>query len=162
MKIHDILIRFARGARVAVVLAVAGCGGGKDVQVQNQGELCVGGAITFGPPDTTPREFVVGATVDLSVLFPPRCLSSTCMTNPMTSCAVAQIGTGNTFAVTGTASYHETGDNACSADCRLLTASCTTPPLAEGTHTFQYAGRSIDLVVPSTVPPPCTGTPFGS
>ena len=159
MRIHDISIRRAGGACVAVVLAVAGCSGGKDVQVENQGELCVGGAIIFGPPDTTPRDFAVGATVTLSVLFPPYCLSSSCMTNPMASCAIAQ--SGNTFAVTGTASYHETGDGPCSADCRLLTASCTTPLLSEGTHTFQYAGRSVDLVVPSTVAPPCTGTPFG-
>jgi hypothetical protein len=158
MRIHDISISVPGVLCGVVMLAAAGCGG-KDVHVLNQGQLCVGRSIEFGAPDTTPREFAIGATVPVSVLFPPGCLSSTCMTNPMASCALAQ--SGRTFAVTGMASYHETGDDACSADCRLLTATCTTPPLSEGTHTFRYAGGSVDLVVPSTVPPPCVGTAAG-
>jgi hypothetical protein len=159
MRIHDISISLVGVVCGVAVLSAAGCGG-KDVQVQNQGQLCVGGSFQFGPPDTAPRDYAAGSAVTVAVLFPPGCLSSTCMTNPMAGCMIAQ--SGNTFTVSGTASYHDTGDDACSADCRLLTASCETPVLAEGTFTFKYAGASVDLVVPSTVPPPCVGTAFGS
>ena len=96
--------------------------------------------------------------VELSVVF-PICLSSSCSTDRQTSCTLAR--SGNTFAVTAKGSFHEAGSGACTTDCAVLNPSCTTPTLSEGTFTFQYAGGSIDIVVPSTVPPPCTGTAFG-
>jgi len=102
----------------------SGCSGGKDVYVENQGQLCIFPASSPGTnpfiPDTTP------------------------------------------FGVTATGSYHETGADAGSLDCRTLNPHCATTALGEGTFTFRYAGGSIDLVVPSTVPPPCIGKAFGN
>jgi hypothetical protein len=163
MRIHDISIRIGAAVLGIVALAVAGCGG-KDVQVENQGRLCVFpsssvGQNGFGPLDTTPREYVAGETLQLSVVF-PLCLSSSCSTDRQASCAAEQ--TGNTFAVTAQGSYREAGSGACSADCGTLSPSCVTPALSEGTFTFKYAGGSVDLVVPSTVAPPCIGTAFGN
>ena len=152
MRIHDISIRLA-GMVYGVILAVAGCGGGKDVQIENQGRLCVFpasnvGTNAFGPVDTTPRQYVANEAVELSVVF-PICLSSSCSTDRQTSCTLAR--SGNTFAVTAKGSFHEAGSGACTTDCAVLNPSCTTPVLSEGTFTFQYAGGSIDIVVPSTV-----------
>jgi hypothetical protein len=163
MRIHDISIRLAGVVLGIVALAAVGCGG-KEVQVENQGRLCVfpssnAGQNGFGPLDPTPRQYVAGEPLQLSVVF-PLCLSSSCSTDRQASCTAAQ--SGNTFAVTAKGSYHEAGSGACTADCGTLAPSCETPMLSEGTFTFQYAGGSVDLVVPSTVAPPCVGTAFGS
>jgi hypothetical protein len=163
MKIQDISIGLAGVLCGVVVLGTAGCGGGKDVQVKNQGRLCIFPASNPGtgpfPADTTTRQYVGGEALTLSVLF-PFCLSGSCMTNRMSSCMAQQ--TGNTFVVTATASYHETGADACTDDCGVLNPQCMTPVVSEGTFTFQYAGGSVDLVVPSTAPAPCVGMAFGS
>jgi hypothetical protein len=77
----------------------------------------------------------------------------------MASCTVEQ--SGSTFVVNATASYRDVDAEACSADCGVLSAHCPTPPVAEGTFVFQYAGGSVDLVVPSSGAAPCVGTaPF--
>ena len=104
-------------------------------------------------PAATPQVFGADGVANVSVFL--RCMSSTCTVegSASASCTVEQIG--DTLRVDARGSYRDTGDNVCSTDCRPLTAQCVTAPIAAGTFTFEYAGQSADLVVPSTVPPPC-------
>jgi hypothetical protein len=163
MRIHDISISLARlVVFVFAALGAASCG--RDVQVENQGRLCVFpasdvGANGFGPVDPTPRQYVAGEPLLVSVVF-DLCLSSSCSTDRMSSCTVEP--SGSTFRVNASGSYREVGSGACSADCGTLSPSCATQPVSEGTFTFTYAGGSVDLVVPSTVAPPCIGHALGS
>ena len=163
MRSHDISIRLARVVCGAAALVAVGCGG-KDVVVQNEGRLCVFPASSVGQnglvgTDRTPLQYVAGEPLQLSVVFNV-CLSSSCSTNRQASCMVAK--SGNTFAVTARGSYHQDTSGACTDDCGVLNPTCATPPVSEGTFTFEYAGGSVDLVVPSTVVPPCVGMAFGS
>jgi hypothetical protein len=153
MKLHDISI--------ALVLAItAGCSAGEQQrQVDNQGKLC---AFPAGTPDMhpelidpAPREYPADRDIAIAVTF-PLCLSSSCSSEAMASCTVQQ--TGNTLRVTATGSFVEKTAGACTTDCGRLTARCATTALAGGTYTIDYAGNTVDLVLPSTVSPPCVGS----
>ena len=160
MRIHDNSISLV-GVLLGVALAASGCSKGEDVQLQNQGRLCVfpsdpgGSAVAL---DTTPRDYVANEVLFAAVLF-PGCFSGSCTTDRHVSCTVEQ--RGNSFVVNATASYHATGDTTCTTDCAILAGGCGTPAVPAGTFTFEYAGDSVDLVVPSTVPAPCAGMVFG-
>jgi len=157
MKIHDISIRLA-GALFGIVLGASGCGG-ETHEFHNTGRAC----LFSGPPSdeflvvpnlsTYMTDFQADDVLEVGVFL--RCMSSTCTVagSASASCTVEQIG--DTLRVEARGSYRDNGDDACSADCRPLIARCWTAPVPAGTFTFEYAGDSADLVVPSTVPPPC-------
>ena len=107
---------------------------------------------------TTPRDYIANEVLFVSVLF-PQCLSGSCTTDRRASCTVEQ--QGNSFVVNATASYHSTGETTCTLDCQTLSGGCGTPVIPAGTFTFAYAGASVDLVVPSTVPAPCADAGYG-
>ena len=154
MKIHDISIRLA-GAALGAVLVATGCQ--ERHEFHDTGTACLH---PVAPPDEnlflldkSPRDYQAGDDLDVTVFL--TCLSSTCTVpgSASASCTVEQ--TGNALRVSARGSFLDTGDDACSADCRPLVARCATAPLGAATFTIEYAGQSGTLVVPSSVPPAC-------
>jgi hypothetical protein len=159
MKRHDISKR--HDIAIAFVLAItAGCSAGEvQRQVENQGKLCAfpPGTAPMHPEliDPAPLEYPANQDIAVAVTF-PLCMSSSCTSERMASCTVQQ--TGNTLRVTASGSFLEKTEGACTTDCGRLTAKCTIPALPAGTYTIDYAGRTTDLVLPSSVSPPCVGS----
>lgn len=156
MKIYDISIRLM-GVVLGIVLGASGCGGGETHEFHNTGRACLYPSAPpaenlFFPP-TNPSSYTADDVLDIAVLL--RCMSSTCTVagSASASCTVEQVG--NTLRVDARGSYRDNGDDTCSADCQPLVAFCQTTPVPAGTFTFEYAGQSADLVVPSTALPPC-------
>ena len=159
MKIRDISIRLA-GVLLGTALAASGCGGGETHEFHNTGRACLFPGATpitdpflFVVPEPAPQYFGPDGVATVAVFL--RCMSSTCTVegSASASCTVERIG--GELRVEARGSYRDTGANACSTDCRPLTAQCVTAPIPEGMVAFEYAGESTVLVVPSTVPPPC-------
>jgi hypothetical protein len=106
-------------------------------EVDNEHEN-VGFACLLGEPDTAYE-----VTVDFE-----QCLSSSCDELVGSSCMVTIDGT--TISIEAFATIRsKTGQTACTADCGAARATCQTPPLPAGTYTVQYAGDTVELVVPT-------------
>jgi hypothetical protein len=162
MRHHDIAIRMA--AVLGLALAASACSSdadankGMDKVVRNLGNLCIFPAgVTDGDPmlyQPVAQDYAAGEITNLAVLF-DICLSRSCMTNVQPSCTPTQ--DGDVFHVEAMVTYHDTGASACTTDCQRVIARCTTPPLDAGTFTFNFSGFNTELVVPSSVVPPCVG-----
>jgi hypothetical protein len=141
------------GFLVATALGVSGCDDRVLNIVENQGQLCVTPA---GDPGSNPgnlREYKVDEPLKAEVSF------NVCLTvkasDPMASCAIEQAGSN--FLVTAQGSYFDTKPPK-TLGCYGLHTYCETAAVPAGTYTFEYAGNSLELVVPSSGPIPCVGT----
>ena len=101
--------------------------------------------------------FEVDAPVTLQY-FVADCLSSSCDRDRSASCdAVLE---GDVLRVETQAAWTVEQGEPCTDDCRRLTASCSTPPLPDGTYTLRSGDQEVAFSVPSRVElAPCTEAP---
>jgi hypothetical protein len=119
-----------------------------DELVDNRGRICARGTTTG-----TPQVFVADGPVTLDFALVDVCLSSSCTRNQDVSCSVAAQGT--LLQITTHAAWTEIDQGTCTADCRILEATCQTEPLPAGDYTFTFGTGSFALTIPSQVPMPC-------
>jgi len=150
---------FATLALATLAMSCGGCSGQTLRQFSNEGMACLYPASnTTGipsVPDDSGNSFAAGEAVNVAVQFRV-CLSSSCSKDAMASCSVTR--SGNTFRVVSSGSFVEhTGSGACTDDCGLLIARCSTEPLPAGSYRFEHGQTSRTLDVPYTMPSVCFG-----
>jgi hypothetical protein len=151
-----------RDLAVAISLCLAvGCGRGATHHAfKDEGKVCVFPAGSGDPPlfiGTEPQAYEANRIVRIQVAAPV-CLSSSCSHDRMAECTA--VVDGNVITVSSTASFREEG-NTCTTDCGTLAASCSTTPLAPGTHEIRHGTTTLNLMVPSMTPVPCGGKGVG-
>ena len=139
---------------LAFLLLATSCS--TDERRKNQGAVCV--LSDEGQQWDQPQVFSAGAPLRLKYILDD-CLSSSCDTDREASCDV--VLEGDLIRVETRAKWTaQTGIAACTSDCGLLTASCTTPPLPEGTYTVRSGDQETVVTVPSqSERAPCTRQP---
>lgn len=120
-------------ALASLLLLLAACPTEVDNEHENVGFACL-----LGEPDTAYE-----VTVDFE-----QCLSSSCDELVESACTATLDGTTITIEASATI-RSKTGQTPCTADCGAATATCQTPPLPAGTYTVEYAGDTVELVVPT-------------
>ena len=140
-----------------LALVLFGCGSTEPVDglvvLENEGTLCFydDAPTFFSRPDfeAPVQVFDAGSRLHLQVSV-PGCLSSSCDVNRSASCSVSQ--DEQVIRVFSQLSYEETGDEQCTMDCGILSATCESEELAVGTYTVQHGDKLTGLAVPSVVP----------
>ncbi len=127
---------------------------------EDEGQICLYPAGTPGQSrlQSEPFSYPANRGIDI-VVTAPDCLSSSCSHDEQATCTATMEG-DDVIRVRSRASYREAG-SICSADCRSLSATCSTGPLPPGTYQVRHGDSTFALTVPSTVEPPCAGkAPF--
>ena len=156
-------------ALLALLTLLAACGDGTtdnwvEQNANDRGQLCLfTSQAAAGDPFAMPSsDQVYTADQPLVARFVAHgCLSSSCSQNALVSCS-ASLVVSSQLAVSTTATWEENqGEGvACTTDCGIMNASCSTPSLPAGTYAIGFGGQTASLTVPSTRAALCMETPL--
>jgi hypothetical protein len=150
--IRDRIRRCPLVASISILAALGGCGDREQHNlVADRGRICAYGTLDA---HTGPENFAENAPIFLYYTLPTVCLSSSCTQDRTAMCSVAV--DGNTVSATTQAEWTVTGgppvdDSNCTADCRVLEATCQSPALSAGSYTFAFASATFSFSVPSQI-----------
>jgi hypothetical protein len=148
-------------AILSCLAVAAGCDGSVNHVFKDEGRLCVlpaaSGDVNPFIESTVPVDYGPDRALDIQVVA-PTCLSSSCTHDRKAECTASVAG--KVITIASNASYGE-GGNACTTDCRVLVAKCSTPQLPAGTYEVRHGTTTLMLTVPSTATPPCGGKGIG-
>lgn len=147
-------VRVAPWRVLAAVLLTACESGspGQPIVVENEGRICVHG----DPSVPGAQTFAANAPIHLAYQSQDECLSSSCTSDRSSACA-ASIDNG-VIELSAVISWRDISrqQGACTADCVLLAAECTTAALPAGTFEVRFGSGRMSLVIPSQhAAPPC-------
>jgi len=142
----------------AVILTALAAGCGKHHTFTDEGRVCAFDSASATASDVYGNEeqtFVAGNSINF-VYLADACLSSSCDSDPHANCRVER--NGQTLRVLSEAEYTEGNSlRGCTADCRFLSATCSSDPLEAGTYTIQHGSDLLTVQIPSTTISPCLG-----
>lgn len=139
-----------------MAISLLGCN--DQVSFENEGTLCMFAADPDPFITESPQDFTPGAPVELLVVMEP-CVSGSCTSDIVASCEATV--SGNQITVTSSGSYREDSGlvKACTDDCRVVSATCSTASLPAGSYTVFHGEDVLPLDVPASLDSaPCTSS----
>jgi hypothetical protein len=148
-----------------LILGNAACGDetqGRTIIIENVGRICLYASATghqwYDPSAAGPQSFAPDQPIFVQYASVETCPGDPCYRDLQVSCGVHSGSEISSFATWINVTAGE--EPSCFSECVSVVAECPTDPVPAGHYSFNYAGKLLELDVPSTLPEPlCVTVP---